>query len=304
MKDAKETHHRMFWSADSTVRPVVFRSMEKRLASTASEDEPRETRTQTLAAHSSPRFAVEDPSLTLSTGTVPMEMLKDVLRRAPIAIAFLPFFNEALVPVAYTLCTITIFSAPLLDVIPRLKRDGDVGKLPLLPYSMMFVNSAVWCAWALLCDLPAVWASNLVGVSLSLYYTSQFCRVCPKTADWLPFTKPVHLAGMTAGLLLILSIVLLLPTDSATFILGLVGNATVLTLYASPLASIRAVLAMKSTKYLPFDFTCSTFCACTLGTYYSFFMINDPMLGVPNLVGALVAAAQLALLARFGIYRG
>ena len=145
---------------------------------------------------------------------------------------------------------------------------------------------------------------GVLFLNMSMYYCSHFNRACPQGADWLPSTKPVHWAGMACAFSVIVPIALFLPTESATWMLGLAGNATVLSLYASPLASIRTVLAMKNTKYLPFDFTCSTFVACALGTYYSFYMINVPILGFANFAGMSIAAVQLALIARFGVHRG
>lgn len=105
--------------------------------------------------------------------------------------ASISWLNVVLAPVVYSFGTVGIFLNPLLEAIPRIRREGTVGKLPLLPYSTMFMNCMTWCAWGILSDVPAVWSCNFVGLSLGLYYTYKFC---PKSADWLPLTRESHWA--------------------------------------------------------------------------------------------------------------
>ena len=75
-------------------------------------------------------------------------------------------------------------------------------------------------------------------------------------------------------------------------------------MFGGPLAAVKTVLADKSTKSLPFSFTVASFVNCVAWTSYGMFVIHDYVVWLPNLIGLGFSIAQLALFAKFGIYKG
>merc|ERR1712190_675550 len=90
----------------------------------------------------------------------------------------------------------------MLEAIPRIRRERDVGQLPLLPYSAMAAQGMVWTSYGLLLGNGAIWIPNFLAMGLGLYYCSVYARFCPVGADWLPFSRWHHAAGFAATALL------------------------------------------------------------------------------------------------------
>jgi len=200
------------------------------------------------------------------------------------------------------LCVICLMLSPAFETIPRIRRDGDVGRLPLLPFSAMATNSFAWLCYGLLGRNPGLVWPNAAGLALGLLYWAVYLRHCPAGADWLPFTREVHfvVAGCSAACCVAAS--LLLGTPSGMMALGLMGNCWNIGLSGGPLTAIRTVLAEKSTASLPFGFTCLCFLTNCLWFFYGRVVMDDPQIYVSQMVGILLTSSQLMLFAIFGVH--
>jgi len=199
------------------------------------------------------------------------------------------------------LCVICLMLSPALETMPRIRRDGDVGRLPLLPLSAMATTSLIWLCYGLLGRNPALVCPNAAGLALGLHYWAVYLRHCAPGADWLPSTREVHfvVAGCTAAFCV--AACLLLGTPLAMMALGVAGNCWNIGLSGGPLTAIRTVLAEKSTASLPFGFTCVCFANTCLWTFYGVVIMGDPQIYASNMVGMLLTSSQLALFATFGV---
>lgn len=201
------------------------------------------------------------------------------------------------------LSALGLASTPMLEAMPRIWATGNVGKLPLLPYSAMLASGALWLTYGLLVDSPVVWCPNAIQVVFGLVYCSVFLRYCPARADWLPLSRVHHIAFCVVTAFGCISLVMFLPPSLAATFLGLIGSSVTVVMFAGPLAAIRTVLADKNTKSLPLGFTCVVTFNCALWLGYGWSMAGDPFVYVPNLLGLLVACLQLSLFFRFGLPR-
>lgn len=201
------------------------------------------------------------------------------------------------------LLSLGIFINPMLEAIPRIRHDRDVGKLPLLPYSAMATQGMVWCTYGLLLGNPAVWTPNFMAMVLGLYYCSVYARYCPRGADWLPYSYRHHVGGFVATALLCTGTFLAVPAASAAPVLGLTGNVMTLLMFGGPLAALRTVIRDKSTRAMPFGFTVAVNLNCNMWFFYAYFMLADPFIFVQDFIGLLLTTVQLACFARYGIHR-
>ena len=135
------------------------------------------------------------------------------------------------------------------------------------------------------------------------HFTAIYCRFCSAGADWLPFTKEVHIGAIGIGFCYSAAVTMLLPETTALTALPIAGNICCIIMFGGPLASIKTVLKDKSTESMPFGFTCLVLMNCSLWAFYAYWVIADPWLFVPNAIGVLLAGAQVALFVRFGIHR-
>mmetsp|Transcript_98969 Transcript_98969/g.319080 ORF Transcript_98969/g.319080 Transcript_98969/m.319080 type:complete len:343 (-) Transcript_98969:486-1514(-) len=196
-----------------------------------------------------------------------------------------------------------IFVNPMLEAMPRIRREGTVGKLPLLPYSAMAAQGLVWITYGVLVNNPAIWTPNFVALVFGVYYWSVYSRFCPAGADWLPFTQRHHQVGFVATAALCAVSCTLLDATSAVTVLGLTGNVMTMAMFGGPLAAMRTVIKEKSTRAMPLGFTCIVNLNCNMWFFYAYFMLNDPYIYFQDGVGLLLTTVQLALFARYGIHR-
>jgi len=192
--------------------------------------------------------------------------------------------------------------APLIAV-RQIQEERTTDRLPLLPYSTMYVCSSVWTAYGMLLANPGIWMASLPGVFMGLYYTRVFCQHCPKYADWLPGKQIHHVAGMVGATACLGTVVAVCPTETALFVTGLTGNILCVGLFSSPLAAIKVVLEQKNTRNLPFAFGLISFINCALFTVYGVAVLHDPFVWFPFGLGFASSVVQMALFARFGVYR-
>lgn len=196
--------------------------------------------------------------------------------------------------------SVGVFLSPI-DVMQRILKDKGIGKLPLLPYSAMMVNGALWSAYGLLKNSPPIWAPNVVGFICGLLYTSIFVANTPSDADWLPGKVTDHFLGAGALISAALAIFLLAPKALATNVLGIAAQIICVIMFGGPLVAVGTILKEKSTRSLPLGFTLLTFANCGSWLYYGLLYLNDPYIYIPNFLGFALAIGQLALFARFGV---
>ena len=194
-------------------------------------------------------------------------------------------------------CGVICFLAPI-PTINQIVRDKTVANLPLLPYSSMVSNSFVWVMYGLMKNLPSVWGSNAVGVTLGAYYFYMFTQHCGPMASNLPGTVEQHLKGAGAIILFNLSLAATGISD-ATDIIGKEGVLYCIILFASPLAALKHVIVTKSATSIPLPFTLACFVNCTAWSVTGW-KLDDFNIWFPNILGLSCAVAQLALKGMYG----
>ena len=164
-----------------------------------------------------------------------------------------------------------------------------------MPYSSMVVNAFVWLIYGLLIREKKVWVTNAVGASLGLYYCKEFSKYCSNTARNLPGTKSNHLIGASLIMLITSAIGSMLPVKVAARVVGLEGVAFCIILFASPLASLKNVIATKSAKSIPLPFSLVACVNTLLWSVVGLFEMKDFMIYAPNLMGLGFSLIQVAL---------
>lgn len=181
--------------------------------------------------------------------------------------------------------------------IQRILADGTTGALSPLPFVSLLANCTVWSLYGLLKSDLTVLLPNGIGLCTGAYYTYVFNK---HTA------RPIGTVLGGAATIIAVAVVAatVLPAEKAAGAMGWGGSCLAVCLMASPLATMQTVLRERSTRALPFATSAATFANATLWTAYGLLVSRDPFVYVPNVLGMAAGAVQLALFARFGIYRG
>merc|ERR1712232_522420 len=98
----------------------------------------------------------------------------------------------------YSFVAIAMFANPLMEVVPRIVRERDVGKLPLLPYSSMTMSGIIWTTYGWFVGCATIVIINVASLVFGLVYCGVYCKFCPVDADWLPYRRRPHLVGIVA----------------------------------------------------------------------------------------------------------
>jgi uncharacterized protein with PQ loop repeat len=207
---------------------------------------------------------------------------------SPAAISFLQVFPP--------LAAQVVFFAPL-QAMKQFKKDGTTGDVSPIPYTAMCVNGIVWMAYGALLNEPTIWAPNISAFFFGAYYVHTFNTYKANHVNMTPQYAAIALAAAATG-----GVCLGMP-EQAGSIIGHVAIGIVAIMFGGPLASIKTVFKDKSTKSLPFAFTCATLVNCVAWSSYGYLVIDDYIVWLPNMLGLGAACAQLALFAKFGIHK-
>ena len=143
-----------------------------------------------------------------------------------------------------------VFLAPV-PTIANIMANKSVGSLPFLPYSSMTVNAFIWTVYGILNKEYKIWAPNAFGLIMGLGYCVQYSKYVPKNANNLPGRLNQHL--QLGGLLMTFTILTAITLDKAlaSFIIGKLAVIVCVVLFASPLSTLKEVIATKSAKSIP-----------------------------------------------------
>ncbi|CAL1171187.1 unnamed protein product [Cladocopium goreaui] len=192
-----------------------------------------------------------------------------------------------------------IFLNPMFEAMPRIRKMGHVGEMPMLPYSAMTSQGSVWTAYGLLLNNPAVWTPNLCAALLGMYYMSIYCSHCPELGHLLKS----HILKVLGTMGFSVFAYAYLPQNMALNLLGITGNVMTIFMFGGPLTAIRTVVREQNTRALNLGFTCIVNLNCVLWFFYAYFMLDDPYIYLQDGVGILLATLQLGLFARYGVQR-
>lgn len=217
----------------------------------------------------------------------------------------LPHLSSSLVKLcaqAAPLVSIALLAAPL-PTIQSVKQQQSVGALPLLPYSSMAVNCALWGSYGVLQQQIGLMVPNLLGLSLAFYYMTSFLKIV-KTNDKNDAkaqrvnAKPQLVVVATVLLTALWAIIsphyIRMPSINPA-IMGRAAVTGCMIMYASPLATLRTVLQTKSAGSIPLPFTLASVANCFLWSVTGIFQLQDFNIVVPNVTGLALGLVQVVL---------
>jgi uncharacterized protein with PQ loop repeat len=188
----------------------------------------------------------------------------------------------------------------LRDVAKR----GTTAGLPPLNYFCMMVTGVVWTAYGILASMDyTIIIPNLCFGLCGAFYTAIFLRHDSgqyPTKDYLNFSFAIMFS--------VVAIMLAPPTvvsrARVQAALGWGGSGVVVALFAGPLQVMGDVVTTGSTRDLPLPMALASLLSTILWTAYGGLVVRDRFVWVPNALGLVCSAAQLALLAVYGCDKG
>jgi uncharacterized protein with PQ loop repeat len=178
--------------------------------------------------------------------------------------------------------------------------------------TIFLIISTFFAFSGLLKKEPKIWSCNVFGLALALYYCSIFVgnigkgkspdhKLLDISTPTLPGSVRQHVQAVTAVIVGILSLAILKPFGSySETLIGNIGVAICVLMFASPLSVIKLVLEKKSARSIPLPFTVLTTVNCFMWTVFGWFAMKDVNVYLPNFLGLVSGMVQVLLKLVYG----
>ena len=197
---------------------------------------------------------------------------------------------DAVVPPLATAAAIGTYAGSALDA--RSWKEQGTGALSPVPYGMLLLNAGGWMCYGLMAGISSVVVSNAVGGCIAVCLCAAFVMYSREGSGE---ARTVY--GWVGGYLLVLSFLALYGALSVATV-GLLSSGIAILMFASPLATLRLVLATKSAASLPAPMVVMGLACTVLWTAYGLRQGN-PFMYVPNGIAMVLGVAQVVLLIVF-----
>lgn len=158
--------------------------------------------------------------------------------------------------------------AAALDTARSIFVKKSTGELSALPFISLFTNCLIWSFYGFLVKDMSVLYPNALGVFAGLFSAFIFQMFTPKGST------PLKEYGASLSAILVASHFFI--QKRADFV-GYIGCALAVILMGSPLATLKTVIANKSTDSLPLSTSVVTFFNALSWTLYGLLVAGDKM---------------------------
>ncbi|RLN31441.1 hypothetical protein BBJ28_00006692 [Nothophytophthora sp. Chile5] len=206
----------------------------------------------------------------------------------------------SIINIAATISAAALCLSPFPDF-RRIHKQQNIGEVRILPVLMLCCNCFAWAIYGYLSEsyFPVL-SINVFGTLSGLAFTSVFYR-------WTKDRAVLNKMGAysAVGVLLAMTFVALtqsavIPVSSSVLkaIVGYIAVAVNIGLYAAPLQTMKVVLRTKSAASLPLTMCVVNLVNGALWVSYAL-LSNDMFILVPNALGVVLTAVQVALCIKY-----
>ena len=177
------------------------------------------------------------------------------------------------------------------------RESGSIGDLNAVPLVCIVGNCAAWLGYSFATKNGYIFASNLPGLLLGLFYTMTAVKYAPDAARKSIEKLLIGYAGIigAGGFAAATGIF-----GSAQAVFGMLANALLVLYYSAPLSTLAKVISTRSAASLHAPLCFMNGFNGLMWTAYGL-AVADPFVWAINGLGAVLAAVQLMLV---GVFRG
>ncbi|CUG91890.1 sugar efflux transporter, putative [Bodo saltans] len=201
-----------------------------------------------------------------------------------------------------------LFIAPIVTI-RKLAAAKDVGAMTCVYYIMQLLNCVAWTSYGSLVGSGAVVVCNLWGGATAIYCALTYLRILRvgeaegRKNSHVTYDRSFRLCGValaiSVGFCVILLIAASMSMNTANSIAGLVAGTLSVSMLASPLESVKHIIASKSAEVLSPPTLAMALLNGFVWTFYGL-LTTDPFIAVPNGLGMIFTTLLGSLLLRYG----
>ena len=213
------------------------------------------------------------------------------------------------VVVLHTIVQLSIYCAPLSSIllccspiitIQHIICDEKIHHYPLLPYTIMLMNTTLWFVYGLLQNDTSLYITNGISIILAIYYWCTYVRYVHTSSSSslkaiLPGTVNQHIIAIVVTVLIVIVYSIVPYATKHSRWLGMLAMLSGIVLFASPLTTLQYVIENKCAKSIPLPFTIASWISCVLWTIYGVYVTHDLNVYVPGIFGCVLSSLQLVL---------
>ncbi|KAG1686720.1 hypothetical protein DVH05_005991 [Phytophthora capsici] len=206
----------------------------------------------------------------------------------------------AVLRVLTTAAALMVGMSPFPDFY-RIHKTHTTGEVSILPITLLFCNSFMWAIYGYATNnIFPVLVCNLYGMTTSVVFSSIFYR-------WSTDRTSIHKLWIRAACVLAAGTVYLIlgscgatnqTIDQVASTFGFIAVSINIALYASPLAGMKKVIETKDASSLPITISAVFLGNAALWVVYAL-TVGDVFVMVPNLLGMVLCAVQVALYIKY-----
>lgn len=200
-------------------------------------------------------------------------------------------------PLAGVFTSNALFMAPFTAVLTR-ARAGTLGELNPIPVAVTVLSSWAWLQYGLSVPDPFIVAGNLPALTAAVYGLLLMLPLMhgPAHATALHHVQVIFVCGCFAMMALWAYLIFSKTADEErSSLLGTWATAIFIVLAASPLSSMRTVIATRDSSSIYAPMTAAQCVNCALWTVYGLAAAHNIFVWGPNLTGLLLGLMQLTL---------
>lgn len=188
------------------------------------------------------------------------------------------------------------------EVVESLKQ-GNLGDLNPLPFSMAFANTLLWTLYAQIGDANLfIFFGNFLGIGLGFWYTSSALYLLGRKSvqieagleesdeNLIVYRNMSYVFGICGAMITVAFSFFLNGFDASDdikrYVIGGTANVTAIMYFVLPGYTIKTVLKTKDASSISRNMTIANFMNCFCWTVYGF-AVNDPFIYGPNVTGKL-----------------
>lgn len=186
-----------------------------------------------------------------------------------------------------------VYLAPLPTFYRVYKRKSTEG-FQSVPYVVALFSAMLWLYYSFIKPHGSMLMTiNSIGCGIEGFYIIVYLIFAPRSAKLFTIKLLLLLNVGVYGLILVLTLLLSKGSQRVT-ILGWICSAFAVSVFAAPLSIIRLVIKTKSVEYMPFTLSFFLTICAIMWSFYGF-LIKDPYVACPNILGFSFGIAQMAL---------
>jgi len=193
--------------------------------------------------------------------------------------------------VADVLSLLAMVTSMYLYVVPLSKMKAawqmkEIGKVPLLPFICMALNSLLWGIYGFAVWNSHVFATAVFGFSFASYYLVIYYFLVVDKDEF------AHVLMIAALFFIGIVFYLVEHRHQAPYNIGVVASGINILLYGSPAAELPMICRTGNTESMPLGYSFASFVASMFWWAYGI-VIDDQFLIWPNAIGAAFGIMQL-----------